>query len=101
MFRKVLKAKESFPKAFAATNRQQLPKLSTVSVRRNFRMLIGGYIIIYFCSEREISFHIEQFEFDLKRNSPAEYDSNITALSTRETRSRQLRPSLKNQGSKI
>ena len=66
MFRKVSKAKESFPKAFAATNRQQLPKLSAVSARgRNSRTLIGGYIIIYSCAARQISFHIEQF--DLKR----------------------------------
>ena len=29
----------------------------------------GGCIFIYSCSARRISFQIDQFEFDLKRNS--------------------------------
>ena len=33
------------------------------------RTLIGGYIFIYPCSARRVSFQIDQFEFDLKRYS--------------------------------
>ena len=33
------------------------------------RTLIGGCIFIYSCSARRISFQIDQFEFDVKRNS--------------------------------
>ena len=33
------------------------------------RTLIGGFTFVYSCFAQQISFQIDQFEFDLKRNS--------------------------------
>ena len=38
------------------------------------RTLIGGCILIHSCSARRISSQIDEFEFDLKRNSSAEHE---------------------------
>ena len=47
-------------------------KFNVSDIRAVARTLIGGgggCILIYSCFARQISFQIDQFEFDLKRNS--------------------------------
>ena len=48
--------------------------LSILSKRAVTRVLIGGPIFIYSCFARQISFKIDEFEFDLERSLKAEHD---------------------------
>ena len=56
------------------------------------RMLIGGrgrgFIFIYLCFARQISFEIDQFEFDLKKNSSVRtqiYENTLPPLNQRSS----------------